>query len=108
MRATTALSLTLSDGYCLFSDPNELPSPDHLHDWYPFWNKSLGKPVSRVRQRQDGAWEREFEHGTAVYNPIYNDKIMTAFETERSSAASGTRSRQFELPPLDGDLYIKK
>lgn len=32
MRATTTLSLTISDGYCLFSDPNPLPTPDHLHD----------------------------------------------------------------------------
>jgi len=32
MRATTTLSLVLSDGYCLFADPNPLPTPDHLHD----------------------------------------------------------------------------
>ena len=38
MRATTALALTHSDGYCLFSDPNPLPTGDHRHNWYPFWN----------------------------------------------------------------------
>ncbi len=43
MRAATTLSLTLSDGYALFSDPNDLPKPDHLHNWYPFWSKSLGQ-----------------------------------------------------------------
>ena len=43
LRATTTLSLVRSDGYALFSDPNPLPTPDHLHDWYPFWDKSLGK-----------------------------------------------------------------
>lgn len=36
MRCVTTLSLTQSDGYCLFSDPNPLPTPDHLHTWYPF------------------------------------------------------------------------
>ena len=46
MRATTTLSLTLSDGYCLFADPDPLPTADHLHDWYPYWNKSLGKAVA--------------------------------------------------------------
>ena len=59
MRATTTLSLTRSDGYCLFSDPNELPSPDHLHDWYPFWDKSLGKATGKGKLRPDGAWERD-------------------------------------------------
>ncbi|MBL7140397.1 MAG: hypothetical protein ISS74_05755, partial [Planctomycetes bacterium] len=41
MRATTTLVLTHSDGYCLFSDPNDLPTPDHRHDWYPFWDNGL-------------------------------------------------------------------
>ena len=45
MRATTTLALTHGDGYCLFSDPNPLPTPDHMHNWYPFWNKSLGRPL---------------------------------------------------------------
>ena len=37
MRATTTLALTQSDGFCLFSDPNTLPAPDHELAWYPFW-----------------------------------------------------------------------
>jgi hypothetical protein len=36
MRATTTLVLTLSDAYCLFSDPNPLPTPDHSHDCIHF------------------------------------------------------------------------
>lgn len=107
MRATTTLSLTQSDGYCLFSDPNPLPTPDHLHDWYPFWNKSLGKPCGEGKQRSDGAWEREFEHGTAVYNPMHNQTVRVAFTEQRTSAATGAPAREFVLPPLDGDLYLQ-
>ena len=69
MRATTTLALTHSDGYCLFSDPNPLPTPDHLHDWYSFWNKSLGRPVGKGNANSDGTVRREFENGTVVYNP---------------------------------------
>ena len=54
MRATTTLALTHSDGYCLFSDPNPLPTPDHLHNWYTFWNRSLGKPVAKGTANSDG------------------------------------------------------
>jgi len=68
VRATTTLALTHSDGYCLFSDPNPLPTPDHLHNWYSFWNKSLGKPVAKGTADPDGTVRREFENGTAVYN----------------------------------------
>lgn len=46
MRMVTTLSLVFSNGYTLFSDPNSLPTPDHAHDWYPFWDKSLGKPAA--------------------------------------------------------------
>ena len=35
MRATTTLTLTHSNGYALYADPNPLKTPDHFHDWYP-------------------------------------------------------------------------
>lgn len=43
MRSTTAISLIFSDGLVLFADPNSLPTHDNMHDWYSFWNKSLGR-----------------------------------------------------------------
>ena len=54
MRTVTTLSLCLSGGYCLFSDPNDLSTPDHLHRWYPFWNKSLGKPTGKSGRPRPG------------------------------------------------------
>lgn len=107
MRATTALSLTLSNGYCLFSDPNDLPTADHRHDWYPFWNKSLGKPVGMGAAQPDGTIRREFDRGTVVYNPMGNKRASITFETDRKSVATGKTSRRHSLASPDGDLFLR-
>jgi hypothetical protein len=108
MRATTALVLTHSNGYALFSDPNPLPSPDHLHDWYTFWDhKELGKPTGSLVKRSDGAYQREFEGGTVIYNPMGNTAISVSFSQPRISAATGQTSTSFTLETMDGDLYLK-
>lgn len=107
MRATTTLSLTLSDGYCLFCDPDPLPTPDHLHDWYPFWNKSLGQPLSPPTHPADGSYRREFHAGTALYNPMGNPTVTIHFDEDRTSLATGTRARQHQVPPADGDLFLR-
>jgi hypothetical protein len=106
MRATTTLVLTHSDGYALFADPNGLPTPDHIHDWYPFWDKTLGRPVGGRTRRADGAFEREFEQGTVVYNPIDNGPIEVTFDAPRRSAASGAVASSFVLDSFDGDLFL--
>lgn len=106
MRATTCLVLTQSDGYCLFSDPNELPSPDHLHDWYPFWQKRLGKPISQGVLNVDGSARREFQHGTAVYNPIGNPPLDVVFDEPQTSLSVGKTARIHTVPPLDGDIFL--
>jgi hypothetical protein len=107
MRATTTLALTHSDGYCLFSDPNPLPTPDHLHDWYPFWSKSLGKPVGKGTADSNGTVRREFENGTAVYNPMGNKAVPITFPDERRSAATGNTARTHELAKSDGDIFLR-
>ena len=106
MRATTTLVLTLSKGYCLFSDPNPLPTPDHLHNWYPFWNKSLGKPVSVGMRTTDGAVRREFHGGTVIYNPMGNRSVAVAFSQPRTSVATGQTAKEYQLASPDGDIYL--
>ncbi|MBL7220066.1 MAG: hypothetical protein ISS69_08125 [Phycisphaerae bacterium] len=108
MRATTTLSLTHSDGYCLFSDPNPLPSGDHLHNWYAFWNKSLGKPKGPARANRDGSTRREFDSGTVIYNPMGNKPVTATFEKERTSLSSGKRARAHKINPCDGDILLQK
>ena len=107
MRAVTTLVLTHSNGYCLFSDPNPLPRPDHLHDWYPFWDKSLGKPVGKGTTRDDGAVVREFENGSTVYNPMGNRSVDVVFRGTRKSMATGILSERYKLTCPDGDIYLK-
>lgn len=107
MRATTALSLVLSDGYCLFSDPNPLPTPDHQHNWYPFWERSLGGAIAPGATRPDGAMTRDFAHGTAVYNPMGNLPVTITLDEPRTSSATGRRARVHTVGPCDGDLLLK-
>lgn len=107
MRATTALALTHSDGYCLFSDPNPLPSGDHRHNWYPFWDKSLGKPMSVATNKNNGTVIREYGNGIVVYNPMGNKPIEVIFSEIRKSVATGTSSERHKLTCPDGDIYLK-
>lgn len=105
MRATTTLSLALSDGYCLFSDPNPLPTPDHLHDWYAFWDKSLGRPKAKGVRREDGSIQREFDEGLVVYNPPGNKPVTINFTTPRTAASSKITALTFTVSSGDGDLF---
>ena len=107
MRATTALSLVLSDGYCLFSDPNPLDTPDHLHNWYPFWERTLGRALAPCVTRSDGAITREFTQGTAVYNPMGNKTATITFQEMRISRATGKRGFVHTVGVCDGDLFLE-
>lgn len=106
MRAATTLSLTHSDGYCLFSDPNTLPTGDHRHNWYPFWNKRLGKPKSPGRKRSDGTFVREYDSGTVIYNPMGNRRATVRFTGQRRSLATGRIAEKHTVNPCDGDIFI--
>jgi hypothetical protein len=106
MRATTTLTLTTSDGYCLFSDPNPLPTPDHLHDWYAFWEKGLGRPLSSGVHSADGSVRREFEGGTAVYNPMGGRPVTVTFDEARLSRATGVDSTTHTVAAADGDIFL--
>ena len=108
MRAATTLSLTHSDGYCLFSDPNTLSSGDHLHNWYAFWNKSLGRPKAAGRRNRDGSARREFDNGTVVYNPMGNKPLTVTFDAARTSLSSGKTGRTHTINPCDGDILLLK
>jgi hypothetical protein len=106
MRATTTMVLTLSDGYCLFSDPNPLPTPDHSHNWYPFWNRSLGEPTEKGRGLPDGSFQRRFTNGLAVYNPPGNKPVTIEFSRSRMAASTGTAGKKFTIESGDGDILL--
>jgi len=107
MRATTTLGLVASDGYVLFSDPNGLPTGDHLHDWYPFWDADLGRPLGAGAVREDGARWRKFSNGIAVYNPPGGKRVQVSFESDHRSVATGRVGAAHAVDAFDGDLFLK-
>jgi hypothetical protein len=107
MRATTCLVLTQSDGCCLFSDPNGLPTPDHRHDWYSFWDAPLGKPLATGEIAEDGSSRREFEGGTAAYNPLGNKPMTVMFDQPRRSVVNGKTATSHTVRGFDGDLFLR-
>ena len=108
MRAVTTLTLTQSDGYCLFADPNDLPTPDHLHDWYAFWDKGLGRPLKPNMKRTDGGWQREFTSGTVVHNPAGGTNIIVHFDEPRQSRATRLTSTEHRIHANDGDIFLHR
>lgn len=107
MRATTTLGLVYSNGYQLYADPNPLKSPDHYHDWYPFWDVNLGKPVAERVEKEDGSAWRDFENGTVVYNHYGNGQVTVTFESEVKRASDGTTGTEFTINDRDGDIFLK-
>ncbi len=106
MRTATCLSLTLSNGYCLFSDPNPLPKPDHLHDWYDFWDADLGRPAAKGKKDPAGYIIRDFEKGKAVYNPMGNMSIKLHFEKPLKRASNNQTAVEHTLESCDGDIFL--
>lgn len=107
MRATTCLSLTHSNGFALFSDPNSLPTLDHLHNWYdPFWsNHNLGVPIGSWYTTSGYAHRRDFKNGSAIWNASGNPTVTVTFPEMRTSQATGQRATSFVLPGNDGGIY---
>ena len=108
MRAVTALSLTASDGYALFADPNPLPTPDHLHNWYDFWTRQLGKAAGAGALQPDGTRRRTFERGVAVFNLMSNAMATVNLPTPMRSLATGLVTNRHTLPGTDGDIYLAR
>jgi|GEM_PF-2025429 len=107
MRAVTTLSLTHGNGYALFADHNENPNPDHLHNWYDFWNTDLGKPVAAGYQRADNElFQREFDKGTVIYNQKGNGTQTITFGQQRTRVSTGTTGTTFQVNDNDGDIFL--
>jgi hypothetical protein len=106
LRLATTLMLTRSDGYVLYRQP--LGTVDARGgDWPSFWSKPLGRPLAPGQPYNDGLTSREFERGTAVYNPPGVKAARLSFPETRTSAATGLKGKAFTLASGDGDLYLK-
>ena len=109
MRMMTTLSLTHSDGYVLFGDDNAIPFPDHLHNWYDFWDADLGQPIQEKAiqyQGVSGLFIREFENGWTVYNRSGSTQTVT-FADYTIGVNNGKRQQHHEVADFDGDIFLK-
>ena len=105
MRLFTTMSLTLSDGYVLYTTGHH----GQGHFWYPFWDANLGQPVGPTAQRYqevEGLYIREFTNGWAVYNRSGAAQSITLPE-EVTGVSSGESDTIHLLPDLDGEIYLK-
>ena len=120
MRVFTTMSLTLSDGYVLYTTGTgvfRLPNPgdgypfepSHEHIWYPFWDADLGRPIGPKAQRYQnvpGLFIREFTNGWAVYNRSGTAQAISLAE-DTTGVASGQTGRTHQLADLDGEIYLR-
>ncbi|MHB8635886.1 MAG: hypothetical protein ACYC96_05375 [Fimbriimonadaceae bacterium] len=100
MRMATALALVFGEGFVTFGDLKG-------HDWYDFWAPDLGRPLG-TPYRKDGAYLRDFDKGTAVFNPPTNSAVLLKFPTIRTSVAKSLSARQISVQSGDGDIALAK
>ena len=108
MRFFTTMSLTLSDGYALYTTGHFYQE----HFWYSFWDADLGQPIgpkAQPYQNIDGVFIREFTNGWAVYNRSGAAQLITlpASATPVSDRGNAAASTTHLLPDLDGEIYLK-
>ena len=108
MRFFTTMSLTLSDGYALYTTGHFYQE----HFWHSFWDANLGQPIgpkAQQYQNQEGTFIREFTNGWAVYNRSGKAQTISlpASATPVSDRGSTTASLTHLLPDLDGEIYLK-
>ena len=118
MRVFTTMSLTLSDGYVLYTDGTRFvdpKAPHHAHIWYNFWDADLGQPIGekakRYENRQgrgiEGLFIREFTNGWAVYNRSGKARMIQLPEKVDGWASGVKNKRWHTIPDLDGEIYLK-
>ena len=111
MRMFTTMSLTHSDGYCVFRVPQKMG--DYLnrtHIWHDFWDADLGKPIGEKGQRCEGCeglFIREFANGWAVYNRSGQPQKIQ-LPGQATSVANDITSTTHIIPDLDGEMYMKQ
>ena len=110
MRFFTTMSLTLSDGYALYTLGTIGGQKQYQkHIWHPFWDADLGQPIGQTAQRYqdiEGLYIREFDNGWAVYNRSGNVQEISLPENA-TGVASGQTGKAHQLPDLDGEIYLK-
>ena len=113
MRLFTTMSLTLSDGYVLYTIGRGFQEREaNAHIWYPFWDADLGQPIGPTAQRYqediEGLYIREFTNGWAVYNRSGAAQSITLPSSATSVSDRGNNAASIThlVPDLDGEIYL--
>jgi hypothetical protein len=112
LRLFTTMSLTLSDGYALYTLGTIGGQQQYQkHIWHPFWDADLGQPIGPTTQRYqdiEGLYIREFTNGWAVYNRSGQVQTVTlpSSATSVSDRGNNAASLTHLLPDLDGEIYL--
>ena len=112
MRLFTTMSLTLSDGYSLYTlGTIDGQKQYQKHIPYSFWGTNLGQPIGPTVQTYrniEGVYIREFTNGWAVYNRSGQAQTITlpSSATPVSDRGSNAASINHLLPDLDGEIYL--
>ena len=114
MRLFTTMSLTLSNGYALYTLGHIGGQKQYQkHIWHSFWDADLGQPVGPTTQRYqeeiEGLYIREFTNGWAVYNRSGQAQAITLRSSVTSVSDRGSTAASIThlLPDLDGEIYLK-
>ena len=110
MRLFTTMSLTLSDGYSLYTLGTIGGQKQYQkHIPHEFWDADLGQPVGPKAHRYkeiEGLYIREFTNGWAVYNRSGTAQEISLTE-EAMGVSSNQTGRTHQLADLDGEIYLK-
>jgi hypothetical protein len=78
-----------------------------MHNWYPFWDKTLGHPVGPKHVRSDdGAYRRAFDNGCVIFNPPGNRPVTATFQVPHQSEATGVVALSHNVNVGDGDIFL--
>ena len=104
-RLFTTMVMTHSNGAALYSYANR------IHDWRPFWDVNLGKPISPKSQQVEGqgrfgCFIREFENGWAVYNRSRKTQVIE-LPSVTTAVSTGKPDYIHEVASMDGEIFVK-
>ena len=108
MRFFTTMSLTLTDGYVIYTTGVQYGE----HIWYDFWDTDLGQPIgakAQFYQNIPGIYIREFTNGWAVYNRSGSHQGVTlpGLGVPVSDREQNAVSSTHHLPNHDGEIYLR-
>lgn len=109
MRAGVAVHYCFTNGYYAFYPQTfrDVYMAEHMHIYDDFFNAYLGAYTPGAPTMQDGAYRKEWENGTVIFNPPNNPTVTLTFAEPRRSQASGTVATTHTVPGFDGDVFLK-